>query len=300
MTEQLPNISPDFDEIIPFRNEQGRNDRFTYAKVRRDDEWFFLKTPRAPELQDNLRREFIWAEFMEYVSECYPDAKLRAPRMMGFEPDGGLVMEYIDAPHVAVSDDLAAWKSQLDRYAKTLAILDECADGWEADWPDSSSLAGVQDVDKVWHRWLGEQYDKVTRLPEAKLLVDTQLPSLTLRVQHGDLTPWQMFRDGDEWIIYDGEKAGNHLPRFNDVAYGYGRLFTRLQDKTAAAQLLEGFLRHSGVEKDVFRREFLPIMTFRAVGMVSDAYHDTDHDYIKDANELLDCCLDSRLPGLSA
>lgn len=291
MTEKLPAAPTNFDEVVPFLNEEGRNDRFTYAKVRRGDEWFFLKTARTPELQDNLRREFIWAEFMEHVASRLPDAKLRAPRMIGFEPNGGLLMEYINAPHVARSSDLDAWKSHLDRYAKTLAVLDECADGWETDWPDSSKLAGMQDIDSVWRRWLGD--NEVAALPQAKQRIEERMPHLTMRIQHGDLTPWQMFVVGDEWVIYDGEKAGNHLPRYNDLAYGYGRLYTRLQDRRAAADLLNKFLEYSNSDYDEFFKDFLPIMTFRAVGMIGDAYHDPVRDYLADAEALLDQCLDT-------
>jgi hypothetical protein len=290
MTEKFPSAPQQFDERIPFHNEHGRNDRFSYAKVRRGDEWYFLKTAQQPELQENLQREFLWAEFMQHVAVRHPEAQLRAPHVLGFEPDGGLLMEYIDAPQVATSSDIEGWKAHMDRYAKTLAVLDECSD-WDAPWPDSSQLSGVADIHKVWHRWLGEYYDDVSNLREAHQLVAEGLPTLHMCVQHADLTPWQMFANGDEWIIYDGEKAGDHLPRYNDLAYGYGRLFTRLQDPHAAGDLLRKFLIHSGVNQDQFWREFLPILTFRSVGMLADAYHDTDRDYVDGAQDLLRRCL---------
>lgn len=294
MTERTRSTSSEFDEVLPFQNEQGRNDRFTYAKVRKKDEWFFLKTARTPDLQQNLERECMWADFMGHVAVRHPEAHVRAPRMVGFEPDGSLLMEYIEAPRVAASNDLGGWKLQLDRYAHTLAVLDESAGEWHREWPDSSRLAGIEDVTRVWHRWLGEHYDKVANLPAAYELVQKQMPNTTMRTQHGDLTPWQMFANGKEWIIYDGEKAGDHLPRYNDLAYGYGRLFTRLQDREAASELLKKFLTYAPTNSAKFHEEFLPVMTFRAVGMLADAYHDSGHDYVDDALALLDICLSGR------
>lgn len=288
MTERAPSDFRQFDEILPFQNEQGRNDRFTYAKVRRGDTWYFLKTAQHPDLQENLQREYMWAEFMDQVAIWHPEAQLRAPHIVGFEPNGGLLMEYIDAPHVAESNNPKAWRAQMERYAKTLAVLDECAGRWNINWPDSRELSGVQDIDKVWRKWLGSRYDEITGLAEAKKKIDASLPTLDMRVQHGDLTPWQMFHTGEEWVIYDGEKSGSHLPRFNDVAYGYGRLFTRFQDQEAAAQLLERFIYHAHVDESAFFKAFLPVMTFRAVGMVADAYGKA---YDNNAQELLQICI---------
>ena len=105
-----------------------------------------------------------------------------------------------------------------------------------------------------------------------------------------------MFEQGPNWIIYDGEKAGDHLPRFNDLAYGYGRLFTRLQDSETAAVMLKVFIDDSGIDRDVFFKQFLPVMTFRATGMLADAYTDRKHDdYVVQANDLLEMCFNRRL-----
>lgn len=286
----MSQIQNNFDEVVPFRNEHGRNDRFSYAKVRSGNEWFFLKTARTPELAENLQREFIWSEFMDYVASKQPDARIRAPRMIGHEEGGGLLMEYIDAPQVAVSNDVQSWRANIDRYALTLVTLDTYAGSWQHEWPNSSGLASMQDVDKVWRRWFGNAYDGIDGLSQARQIIETYRPTMTTRVQHGDLTPWQIFVDGDEWIIYDGEKAGNHLPRYNDLAYGYGRLFTRLKDPDTAALLLRKFLDYSDVDHSVFFEDFLPIMTFRAVGMMADSRSDLDIDYKQEAAELLRLC----------
>ena len=92
-------------EGIPLPNANGRNDRFRYEKIQQDGEWFFVKTALNSELELNLKRELLWADFLNYITLREPEAHVRPPRMIGFDASGGLIMEYIDAPQVANPSD---------------------------------------------------------------------------------------------------------------------------------------------------------------------------------------------------
>lgn len=282
-------------EIIPQPNINGRNDRFTYAKVLGDEQPLFLKKAISPELEVNLQRELLWADFVNHISKIEPEARIRGPKMIGYSEDGGLLMEYIDAPQVTSPSDGAAWKEKIDRYAYTLAVLDRHAEDYNVQWP-TNEMATIDNIDKAWRRWFGGHYEgSLPVLTNAyKQIVSST--NISYRVQHGDLTPWQMFEQGEDWVIFDGEKAGNHLPRFNDLAYGYGRLFTRLKDSETASKILEKFIEYSGIDRDSFFKGFLPVMTFRATGMLADAYNDGEReDYVEQANDLLELCFKGRL-----
>lgn len=283
---------------LPLLNVNGRNDRFTYAKVIHGERQLFLKKPITPELEQNLKREFLWADFVNYIFKSEPEARIRGLQMVGFDKDGGLLMEYMDAPQVASPSDGAAWKEKIDRYAYTLAILDKYSEGYKVEWP-AHEMTTTDNIDRIWRRWFLKRYE--TNLPvltKAHELIAGKMTDISYCVQHGDLTPWQMFEQGEDWIIFDGEKAGEHLPRFNDLAYGYGRLFTRLKDGETAAKMLEKFIMYNNIDRDSFFKQFLPVMTFRAVGMLADAYNDDKReDYVKQANDLLVLCFNERLDG---
>lgn len=273
----------------------GRSDRFSYAKIYRDEHWLFSKKANTSELEPNLQREILWANFVNTISEREPEAHIRGPQIFNFDEDGGLLMEYIEAPLVAASSDGAAWKEKINRYARTLSILDTYAEDYRVEWPPSDEMASTKNIEKTWQRWFRERYeDTLPILTKAhQLIADADI---NYRVQHGDLTPWQMFEQGQDWIIFDGEKAGDHLPRFSDLAYGYGRLFTRLRDRETAAKMLEKFIAYHGINQDVFFRQFLPVVTFRATGMLADAYNDREHDdYLEQANDLLTLCFNRQL-----
>jgi hypothetical protein len=283
-------------ETIPQPNINGRNDRFTYAKVVDGERQLFLKKAIAPELEPNLQRELLWSDFVNNIANNEPDAHIRGAKIFGFDQDGGLLMEYIDAPQVASPSDGVAWKANIDRYARTLATLDKYAEGYQVEWP-INEMATIANIDKVWQRWFGERYEIMQpTLTKAIEIITTNEGDISYRVQHGDLTPWQMFEQGQDWIIFDGEKSGDHLPRFNDLAYGYGRLYTRLRDSETAAEMLEKFIVYSGMDRNIFFTQFLPVMTFRATGMLADAYNDKEREnYVEQANDLLALCFNGRL-----
>jgi hypothetical protein len=289
-----------FDEYVPITNKRGRTDRFVYAKVRRGDKWFFVKRGLGPNTYINIQREQQWSEFMCHVALRYPDARIRGPVFRERLDPVTALFDYVDAPHLSDHHDLAAWQRILSRYAAVLDTIDRAGQ----DWTPTTAVDGPrrsQGIQATWKAWLGDNIARVRLLPAATNIIDAYNPVASTRMQHGDLTPWQMFDDAGTWIVFDGEKSGTDLYRYNDLAYGYGRLFTMLRSRQTAAQLLGHFLDISGVDHQQFWAQFLPVMTSRAIGMLSDAYNDepTD-DYVADAERLLDLCVNGGLNDLLA
>ncbi len=290
--------SNDFVELIPFTNESGRNDRFEYAKVRVGDEWFFRKSAKTPELCDNLEREVLWSEFVSQATQDDKPVALFAPTIIGFDKEGALLSKFIDAPLVCSPKNAEPWLAQLDRYAAMLVVLDTAAQATTLRWPDANQLNGIQNIDDAWSRWLGPYAKEVPQLEESKQYIKSAIPHLSLCVQHGDLTPWQMFADGEKWIIFDGEKAGDHLPRFNDLCYAYGRLYTRFHEHDAARTLLRLCIEKTNIKTTDFASQLLPVMLFRTVGMIGDAVHDKNKQALNDALDLYRRCLTQTLSAL--
>lgn len=297
MTNDLLDL---FDEYEPLQNDRGRNDRFEYARVRRGSEWYFLKKPISPSLGYGILREQQWAMFMQFVEKEYPFEHLKGPDAQEVIDDKAIVFGFIDAPHLSNEASLEDWRKHIDRYARTLYILDSAAGQWSAPIHIDRRSRSEHYYD-IWQEWLGANLPRVHRLAEAKALVDSRANELSTRFQHGDLTPWQIFDDNGTWIIIDGEKSGKDLFRYNDLAYGYGRLYTLLRSPGTASLLLRKFIDVSGVKSEEFFREFMPVMTGRAVGMLADAYNDEFKDagsYVDLATKLLDDCIDGNTDGL--
>lgn len=281
-----------FEEVIPFENVRGKNDRFEYAKVRKGNQWFFLKTARSKEFSPNIQREIVWVEFMNRVEAFYPNLHLFGPRIERRLGLDGLVFAYVDAPVVAEPGELEVWQRILPRYAEMLVMFDNIALNWKSEnLPDEPSRS--ERVYSIWQEWLGDNIDRYPRLKEAKKRLESVHFILTKCLQHGDLTPWQIFDTPQGWVVYDGETCGTDLFRYTDLAYGYARLYAMLGSPVVARELLKLFLEMHQVDHDVFMKNFLPVLLHRAIGCMADAYNDQiTHDYVEYAEELVTACID--------
>lgn len=280
-----------YDEAIPLKNEHGNNHRYQYAKARRGAEWFFLKYACGDDEVHGLERERKWSHFMAYIEAEYPDAGLVGLPIV--ETSGNaMVFAYVDSPLVADASNATGWRQHMQRYAETLAVLDRASLSWPGD--DIVDVERRADTtDEVWQRWLSGSGAKIERLDEAHTLVASRMSKLRQVMQHGDLQPWQIFDLSDQWMIYDGERSGTDLLRYNDLAYGVGRLYTKLHSPDGARELMHHFLMASGADPVVFWREFQLVLVGRAVGMLSDAWQDKpSNDYVHLASRLLDIALD--------
>lgn len=288
----MNNIPVLFEDVIPYENARGKNDRFEYAKVRKGNTWYFLKSARDKKYIPHIQREMVWCEFMNRIEAFYPDSHLFGPKIERRIGLDGLVFSFIDAPLVGEPNELEAWQRILPQYTDMLVLFDTVSVNWKSEnLPDEPSRS--EHAYALWQEWLGEHIDRYPRLDEAKKQVEAVHFTLTKCMQHGELTPWQIFDTGDNWIVFDGETCGTDLFRYTDLAYGYARLHTTLGSPIAAQQLLKLFIEKSGVEKDTFMKAFLPVLLHRAVGCMADVYKDpAAQDKVVSAEELVTAALD--------
>lgn len=281
-----------FEEMQPIENSRGKNDRFEYAKARQGNVWYFIKSARSDEFKDNILREMVWSEFMNRIEAFYPEQHLFGPNIVRRIGLSGLVFDYIDAPVVAEAGELESWQRIIPRYATMLVTFDTVAQNWKSEnLPDAPSRS--EHVYDIWQRWLGEHIDRYPRLAEARKQLETTHFKLTKCLQHGDLTPWQIFDTPQGWVVYDGESCGTDLFRYTDLAYGYMRLYTKLGSPVAARELLKAFVAQHKLSQDQILKEFMPVLVHRAVGGIADAYRDQPtHDYVEAAEALLGYAID--------
>ena len=142
-----------------------------------------------------------------------------------------------------------------------------------------------------WRQWVEGNVDPLL-IQQAKALFKKYEANVTLRLQHNDMSPWQIFEQGDTWMIIDGEKASLHSPRFNDVAQSYVRMRNTAHDAALAKEFLRAFVVGMGVDYSDFYPQFIPVLTMRAIGSLADSAIDTQHnDYGVEARALVDACL---------
>ena len=296
------NVSDDdlsriFEEIQPFENANGANDRYRYVKARLQTHWYFIKIARGVDQEEGLQREYLWSEFMERVDVLMPSLKLNGPKIFKRIGKDALAFHWIDAPLVAEHWDVLAWERHLDRYAEMHVQLDRAAGDYSL--PQVyTSLSHREITGASWKQWVSGRVDEET-IAQAQQLFKEHEKRVTLRLQHGDMSPWQIFDVDGTWVIIDGEKAGIDLPRFNDVAQSYFRLHNIAKRPDLAKRFLNQFVSGLMMTKEEFYDQFIPVMVIRAVGSLADADINREHEpFHEEARALVDACLSRDLNRL--
>ena len=297
MSVTLHHLERIFDEIIPVLNDNGANHRFTYAKARRQNDWFFIKIATGEQYTQNLVNENLWCEFMDRVDVLSPGMKLKGPHIVQKIGHDALVFEFIDAPMVATPGDASAWRTHLKRYAETLVKLDTLSGDYSLSHIYTKLNHPYEFDTYSWRKWVEGNVDPLL-VKQAKKLFKKYESNVTLRLQHNDMSPWQIFEQGDTWIIFDGEKANLQSPRFNDAAQSYVRMHNSAHDAALAKDFLNTFIVGIGMEYTEFYPQFIPVLTMRAIESLADSIIDSQHyNYATEANALVSACL-SGDPGV--
>lgn len=288
-------VTPDdlrriFEEVQPFENENGATHRYSYAKARRHDKWYFVKIALGYEQQEGLQREFLWAEFMERVAVLMPSLQLDGPKIFKRIGTEALAFHWIDAPLVAERWDVDAWRRCLDRYAEMHVKLDQAAGDYSLPRV-YTSLSHREIIGASWKQWVKGHVEEET-VATAQQLFREHERQVTLRLQHGDMSPWQIFDVAGKWVIIDGEKSGSDLPRFYDVAQSYVRLHNIAKSPDSARMFLQTVVEAIDLEREEFYRQFIPVLVIQAVGSLADADIDREHEPFGDeARALVEACL---------
>lgn len=285
------NVSPEdmsriFEEV---QTMDSTNDRFKYLKVRRQDKWYFVKIAQNDEAREGLLREYLWSEFMERVTVLMPALKLDGPHIFKRIGTGALVFEWIDSAPVAASWDIEAWRRNMRRYADMHVLLDKAAGDYSL--PQVyTKLAHRDTPETTWKRWSSDGVDEQT-IEKAREVFRLYQHHVTLRLQHGDLWPWEIFAINDRWIVVDGERAGIDLPRFYDVARSYTKLYAETDNPEMAKEFLRAVAGGLGLPQQDFYKQLLPVLLVQAITRLSEASSRGDDNAKSFASSLVEICL---------
>ena len=278
----------DYEIINSLENRVGRTDRYQYAKIRRNGQTFFMKKALVVEEEENLVRELVWANFIQTNSELFDPLAVRAPYHAELLDASTYVCEWLDGSLLADPHDGKRWAAHMERYAALLAAIDEAVSHYIVP-KNLRTYRCRQPLDQL--EWWLREVPLSSDAHRTKKLVQQHIPQVEFRMQHGDLTPWQIMVVDDKWVVFDGERSGDDLPRFNDVAYSFGRLALRCNDEQAAWKLLGIFTRLRSLNRHE-HRELYVVIFFRLLGMLGDSVRrDKNLDEQARIEKLLATCM---------
>jgi len=266
--------------------------RHLYGKLEKDNKIFFLKMASTPNIGERTKNEVSWNQQIkrlvkEFGIDCFdvPDIYNTGE----FEGKFYFLSSYHEGSMLASKNPpktkgLGRW---LDKIVKANLFFlslrnvkfsrDKGAKTIVEKWDEY--IQKIQDWYKEARR---KQLQKI--LETVKELKDTYVPG----VNHGDFVPWHMIREGEKFILIDGEHASGQSPRYYDICYFYHRLYTSAKNPELAKLYLNKIRKSlSKAEKNKFDSSIRPILASRIIGGFWDAKNDgqvdlTYHTSLKD------------------
>ena len=260
-----------------------------------------IKIPSTKELRQKIQIEAEWARFINSQS-LSEKLNIRCPNVIALN-EKYLLSEWIEAPLLDdnSSDDVSS--CQVDGIVKILKlILDLPADGFEPQQKISWSPEKI--IDSIYDHAQHVEPSLCTdiELKRAIAIIDKYRGDLPFGLSHGDMGPWQIFKNKEELILFDGEHASRNLPRLKDTANAFMRLFTKRRNANGLGQMLKSVQDHLSIEDDQFTAELLPMLIkWSLIGLV-DAQKDVQFGKIvthqDKARQLFDACLAEDISAL--
>lgn len=273
-------------------NTRGLTTRFAYWRANFGEKDVFIKQALQPKMRQKLQAEHLWAEFTQFIQGYEsPAHPISGPSIIAQPDEDTLLLEFIDAKHLSEHRDLTAWQENLERYAQMLVLFDRAALDWKPVFTVDAPSRATTTIERAVN-WVGQNASRLEGLDQAVKLLESKREDFVFTMQHGDLTPWQIFEQGDEWIVIDGENSGVDCLRFNDVSYAMGRLSTILRSPETAKKLLHLFLSERHLSQAEIDEQLLPALLISSLWMFGDACNDqAEIDYLSEARQYFSRCM---------
>jgi hypothetical protein len=279
--------------------------RYISYRLERAGQSFFAKLSVSNEAH-MMENEVWWALTMSRLTGDNQDVPVRAARILE-HGQNWYISEWIEAPLLledAWSHGDTLVEPVVDRLVSTLLWLDRLCQSTTANalYYSGSSVPRLHDIETMMEELFATNYISADKLARAIQLVQAHYHDVAPAFQHGDFVPWHIFAVTEQQVcLFDGEHASLTAPRFYDLAYLYGRLYTRSAAPESARQILRRFIAEGGHKEAEFARAFLPVITLRSLVGHIDALADKAHfDYVESARDLLDRSLSRDLKALTS
>jgi hypothetical protein len=234
---------------IKSRQEVKTSSRFKTEHVVTEKGDLFLKTTLKPEFDEKIKHQVDGIRAYTRLSQNVDWLKVEKLVANG---KGWLATEWLGGKALATQEQFLAGQNlgALDDYAKVAAKLDEIA---EANLPETSNnqiILGRHSLEpKTYSQGLHEKFEPFASRPDfdqglIKAGIDyfeQIIGDFQASWQHGDLTPWHIFKDGQNLVLIDCEHVRNTWPRYYDLANFYSQLHVRFGMGEQAGKMIENF-----------------------------------------------------------
>ncbi len=223
--------------------------RFGSEHIVTDQAEYFLKRALRPQLAEKIKQQVQGTKNLQLVLDKANVSWLKTEKILE-TGEGWLVSEWLGEGPLATPEEYATAKNlrTLGDFTKIAAQIDKLATD---NLPATKNLPikfgkrtqaqfRVRTLEKF--EPLIEKYQWDRQTIEASLdYVDRHAGLLKAGWQHGDLTPWHIYKENRTFVLVDCEHVHNQWPRLYDIANFYSKLVIRFELPNAANQMLVDF-----------------------------------------------------------
>lgn len=180
---------------------------------------------------------------------------------------GYLLEDYIEGENITEVDK---W---IDSFVTVLHFFNDIKiDNINLLHPDLSAYEWLVEKIKIWSKEPLEE--RVINEKQMKIVFNIVYRAkdlLHFGLQHGDFSPSHIL--DYKYPIFgliDAEKGGINKAAYYDVAYFYPKIYIQLNKPNSAREFLKKFIERLSEDRDNFSKQFMAILTSRAIGTVRD------------------------------
>ncbi len=267
----------EFDRRLKIRD----NDRFYTAKVSQSQTDFFYKLSKTEEIAKQIKKQVNGVKLIDQILGTNEDSWLRAERIV-YSGDEWLLAEWLDGGPLATPEQFLAGENlnAVDELVKIHVEFDKHAEsnstGIELRVGGTTLLkdARQKQTEKLeplinQYGWDGELINLAINF-----WIDKS-KAFTPALQHGDLTPWHVFRNKTGLVLIDCEHSSDDWPRYYDIANFYSALNTRFNLPDLANKMVNDFSNLRGF--DLANQDgFIAVVLLRNIFRLHEHHEDVD------------------------
>ena len=228
-----------------------QSSRFRDEHVWTAKQEFFLKTALTEEFNQKITQQVAGST---KLAELLDNTGWLTPEKMVASGDDWLAVVWLPDGPLATKEQFRAGQNfeALDDFAKIAARLDElAADNLDQPGSKPIKLSRHRLEPKIYSQRVLEKFEPYLSRPDfdeevIKVGLDyfeQRIAHFIATYQHGDLTPWHVFKDGRQFVLVDCEHVNDDWPRFYDIANFYSKLRVEFDLSTQAEELMDNFGR---------------------------------------------------------
>ncbi|MFY9484331.1 MAG: phosphotransferase [Patescibacteria group bacterium] len=215
-----------------------------FGKLRRGGISYFFKIAQTAEYGDRIGNELVWNQAIGKLLKRADFSWCSVPVNVLSGKLGD--KKYYIAPYYSgggLASQSPPGSGELDRWIDRMVVTSLFFLGlnglrFPRDEPHPNLTSEFIVATQKRFDQIGREYRLEPLMKEFGSFLSRDVPTA---VNHGDFVPWHMIKQGDGFVLVDGEYASSTMPAYYDVVFCFQRMYVNAESPELAKQFLKRF-----------------------------------------------------------